>query len=209
MAVEGGQSFGTGGSPSEDVTAISPATVPLTDAWTPFAVVLSVPSVAGKTLGSNGNDYLALNFWTSAGSDLNARTNSLGLQAIGVDLWGIHIRTGTWTAADAELYRPRDPGTELVLCQRYYEVGNIGDDGGLGTKYGSAGAAKFNSSHVFQVTKRDAPAIAFTGTPQYTNCSALTSTGSPTGRSFTSRVTVTALGDYRCFDANWTADAEL
>jgi hypothetical protein len=121
MALEGVQNFGTGGSPSADVSAISPTTVTLTTSFAPFAVVLSVPSITGKTLGTNGNDVFAVNFWTSAGSDFNARTNSLGLQTIGVDLWGIHIRVGTWTAADATLYRPRDAGTELALCERYYQ----------------------------------------------------------------------------------------
>ena len=120
MAVEAEQGFGTGGSPSATVTGISVTTVALTATWAPFAVVMTIPSVTGKTLGSGDNDYLGLNFWTSAGSDFNARTNSLGLQTIGVDLWGVHIRVGTWTAADADLYRPRDPGTELALCQRYY-----------------------------------------------------------------------------------------
>ena len=120
MAVEGAQEFGTGGSPSATVTSINPTTVSLGAAWAPFAVVMNIPSITGKTLGANGNDRLALAFWTSAGSDWNARTNSLGLQTIGVDLWGIHIRVGTWTAADAALYRPRDPGTELALCQRYF-----------------------------------------------------------------------------------------
>ena len=123
MAVEAAQEFGTGGSPSAAVSGISPTTVTLTGSWAPFAVVIAVPSVAGKTLGSNGNDSFGVNFWTSAGSDYNARTNSLGLQTIGVDLWGIHIRVGTWTAADTALYRPRDPGTELALCQRYYYAG--------------------------------------------------------------------------------------
>ena len=126
MAVEALQSFGTGGSPSADVNGISPTTVALTTSWAPFAVVMAIPSVSGKTLGSGGNDFLALNFWSSAGSDYNSRTNSLGLQTISVDLWGIHIRIGTWTASDAALYRPRDPGTELALCQRYYEIGTGG-----------------------------------------------------------------------------------
>ena len=121
MAVEATQYFGSGGSPSAEVTGISPTTVALTTSWAPFAVVMAIPSVAGKTLGTDGNDCLRARFWTSAGSNFNARTNSLGLQNISVDLWGIHIRVGTWTAADAALYRPRDPGTELALCQRYYQ----------------------------------------------------------------------------------------
>ena len=126
MAVEAGQFFGTGGSPSASVLGISPTTVALTTSWAPFSVVMAIPSVAGKTLGSNGNDYLQVNFWASAGSDFNARTNSLGLQSISVDLWGVHVRVGTWIAADAALYRPRDPGTELALCQRYYQSNPCG-----------------------------------------------------------------------------------
>jgi hypothetical protein len=150
MAVEGIQNFGTGGSPSASVDSISPTTVTLGATWAPFAVVLTIPSITGKTLGSNLNDYLQVNFWTSAGSNFNARTNSLGLQTIGVDLWGIHIRTGTWTAADADLYRPRDPGTELALCQRYFEVisGQIS-----GTAFSTT---SLDFSAGFRVTKRTA-----------------------------------------------------
>ena len=121
MTLEAYQNFGTGGG-SVNVNVPSPTTITLGSTWAPFAVVMSIPSVATKTIGSGSNDHLGMNFWTSAGSDWNARTNSLGLQTIGVDLWGIHIRVGTWTAADAALYRPRDQGTEFALCQRYYEV---------------------------------------------------------------------------------------
>ena len=157
MAVEAAQEFGTGGSPSASVVSISPTTVTLTGSWAPFAVVITVPSVVGKTLGSNGNDSLGINFWTSAGSDYNARTNSLGLQTIGVDLWGIHIRVGTWTAADAALYRPRDPGTELALCQRYFEyVNNLN----LTTLYSAPStSAEVGTFWVFKVAKRAAPII--------------------------------------------------
>ena len=210
MVVEAEQMFGTGGSPSASVANIPSTTITLTGSWAPFAAVIAVPSITGKTLGTAGNDRLQINFWTSAGSSWNARSNSLGLQTIGVDFWGIHIRAGTWTSAATADYRPRDPGTELALCQRYYETGSISDDGGLGVKYGLAGAAKFNASHPFQVTKRALSTIAFTGTVQYSNCSAISAAaGSTAYRGFTSRVTVTASGDYRAFDGNWTADAEL
>ena len=123
MAVECAQFFGAGGvGVSPPVTAISTTTVALGSTWAPFATVMTIPTVFGKTLGTDGNDALVVYFWTSAGSDWNFRTNSLGLQAIGVDLWGIHIRQGTWTAAATADYRPRDPGTELALCQRFYEI---------------------------------------------------------------------------------------
>jgi hypothetical protein len=125
MAVELVQDFGTGGSPSADVE-VTGQTVTLTGSFVPFAVTFSVPSISGKTLGSNNNDYLLLNFWTSAGSDWNARTNSLGLQTIGVDLWGIHIKQGTHTTSAVDLYRQPEPWPELVRCQRYYRLSPLG-----------------------------------------------------------------------------------
>jgi hypothetical protein len=120
MVVEMEQNFGTGGSPSADVR-VSPVTITLTDSWAPFAVTFTVSSITGKTLGSNGNDHLAIAFWTSGGSDYNARTNSLGLQTIGVDLWGIHIKVGTHTAAATDRYRQPELGPELARCYRYYQ----------------------------------------------------------------------------------------
>lgn len=121
MAVGLDQNFGTGGSPSASVS-VAGKTVTLTGSWSAFAVTFDVPSIAGKTLGSNGNDSLSVVFWTSAGSNFNSRTNSLGLQTIGVDLWGIHIKLGTHTTAATALYKQPELGPELVKCLRYCEV---------------------------------------------------------------------------------------
>jgi hypothetical protein len=119
MALEVEQVFGTGGSPSSSVF-VSPQTVTLTSSWVSFALTFAVPSISGKTLGSNNNDTLNFNFWTSAGSAYNARTNSLGLQTIGVDLWGIHIKQGTHTTSAVDLYKQPELGPELARCQRYF-----------------------------------------------------------------------------------------
>jgi hypothetical protein len=121
MAVDLVQNFGTGGSPSAEVLGTG-QTVTLTSSWAPFALTFSIPSITGKTLGTNGNDYLQIDFWTSAGSDFNARTNSLGLQTIGVDLWGVHIKIGTHTTAATDLYKQPELGPELARCQRYCVV---------------------------------------------------------------------------------------
>ena len=150
MAVEITQQFGTGGSPSAEVL-LPPVTVTLGTVWAPFAATVAIPSIVGKTIGTGGTDTLPLRFWTSAGSDNNARTNSLGLQTIGVDLWGIHIRVGAWTAAAAADYRPRDPMTELALCQRYYEICNAV----VKPTANSTGMA-------FKVTKRGLPVLSTT-----------------------------------------------
>lgn len=205
MVVEGIQNFGTG-SPSPEVY-FSPNTIALSTSWAPFVAVMNVPSVIDKTLGT-ANDWLGIQFFTSAGPDYASRANALGLQNIGVDLWGIHIRHGTWTAAATADYRQRDPSTELLLCQRYYETGDIGTDGGLGVKYGAAGAVTmFNSAGSYKVTKRVNPNVVVVGTPQYLNCSTLAFAGGPT--SITTRVNVTALGLYRAWDCQWASDAEI
>jgi hypothetical protein len=119
VVLEPEQSFGTGGSPSANVQ-MAAQTVTLTGSWAAFAITVAVPSITGKTLGTNNNDCFSLNFWTSAGSDFNARTNSLGLQTIGVDLWGVHIKVGTHTTAATDLYKQPELGPESERCYRYF-----------------------------------------------------------------------------------------
>ena len=127
------------------MTGISPTTVTLTTSWAPFAVVLTIPSITGKTLGTALNDYLQIVLWESAGSTFNARANSLGLQTIAVDWWGLHIKVGTHAATAITDYYPRDPGTELKLCERYFQqwdfsanVGAPGATGLVATKFATA-----------------------------------------------------------------------
>jgi hypothetical protein len=119
MAIEAVQNFGTGGSPSAQVY-IPGQTIPLTDSFAPFAITMQIPSFTGKSLGSAGNDNLQFTFWTSAGSDYNVRSNSLGLQTIAVDLWGIHIRIGAHTTSAVNLYRAPTAADEFIRCLRYY-----------------------------------------------------------------------------------------
>jgi len=51
------QIFGTGGSPSTTV-GTSTGTLNLTTTWQKFEVTVTLPDITGKTLGTNGNDYL-------------------------------------------------------------------------------------------------------------------------------------------------------
>jgi hypothetical protein len=165
MAVEPFQSFGTGGSPSSAVL-VTPQTVTLTSSFAPFALTFAVPSISGKTLGTNANDYLGLNFWTSAGSDYNARTNSLGLQTIGVDLWGIHIKQGTHTTSAVDLYRQPELGPELARCQRYFWALKASAANGSYLRY-ATGSAHSTTAAAFTltppVTLRATPAVSFSG----------------------------------------------
>jgi microcystin-dependent protein len=61
LTLESVQFFGTGGSPSAtDILVISTPT--LTGVYSKFDVTFIVPSVGGKTLGSNNDDYLSIRF---------------------------------------------------------------------------------------------------------------------------------------------------
>ena len=160
VAVETDQYFGGGGSPSANVTTYQGA-ITLTSSWTPFAIVCAIPSVSGKTLGTDGADSLGVVFWTSAGSDWNARTNSLGLQTIGVDLWGVHIKVGTHTTAATDLYKQPEIGPEFARCQRFYYRSQ--EDGFA--RFGIVPQATTNreSPVFFGVTLRATPSVTISG----------------------------------------------
>jgi hypothetical protein len=118
IAVEFLQFFGSGGSPSAFVAGIGVTTCALTTAWQKFTVTVAVPSISGKTLGTSGNDFLSINFWFDAGSDLNARTNSLGQQSGTFDIAQVQLEAGDV----ATPFEHRSIGQELALCQRYYSI---------------------------------------------------------------------------------------
>ena len=66
------QFFGTGGSPSATVTTTVATSITLTSEWTQYTGQVTVPSVAGKVFGSNGDDSLNL----CIGLPLNVVSNS-------------------------------------------------------------------------------------------------------------------------------------
>ena len=117
MSVEVYQQFGAGGSTS---VATFAGKVPLTGSLEPFSAVVNVPSIVGKTIGSSG-DHVQVGFFTSAGTGLDARTDSLGIQTIGVDLWGVHILSGTHDVEACDNYVAPRVVDELPRCQRYYQ----------------------------------------------------------------------------------------
>jgi hypothetical protein len=118
ISVELGQGFGSGGSPSADVTTLA-GKVTLSTSWARYSVTVAVPSISGKTLGTAANtSKLDVRFWVSAGSDFNARTGTLGIQSNTFEIWGVQAEAGSiltpFQTASGTLQG------ELALCQRYY-----------------------------------------------------------------------------------------
>jgi hypothetical protein len=117
IAIEFTQNFGTGGSPSAEVPAIGVVKKTLTTSWQKITHTVTITSISGKTLGSNNNDMLRLYIWFDAGSDYNSRTDSLGQQSGTFDIAQVQVEPGPV----ATPFERRPIGTELALCQRYYE----------------------------------------------------------------------------------------
>lgn len=109
------QDFGSGGSALTygTTTEVKKA---LSTSWQRFSFVTTLPSLSGKTIGTNNSVVLTL--WTSAGTNLNSVTNSLGIQSATVDFWGVQVETGS-VATDFQT-ATATIDEEIAACQRYY-----------------------------------------------------------------------------------------
>jgi hypothetical protein len=116
IATEFSQNFATGGSPSSIVNGIGVTTHSLTTSWQKFTTTVSIPSISGKTLGSDGNDYFHLVIWFDSGSTYSSRNNSLGQQSGTFDIAQVQLEEGPV----ATPFEQRPITMELSLCQRYY-----------------------------------------------------------------------------------------
>jgi hypothetical protein len=118
IAVEIEQNFGSGGSPSASVQTLA-AKNQITTSWQRYSATVTVPSIAGKTIGTNANtSHVRIIFWVSAGSNFNARLDSLGIQSNTFDIWGVQLEAGS-VATPFKRHEPSLQG-ELAACQRYY-----------------------------------------------------------------------------------------
>jgi hypothetical protein len=163
------QNFGTGGSPSAKVTANGVAIAP-TASWARYSVTLSVPSTAGKTLGTNNDHSTQLVFYLSCGSSFSAASGGVGAQSGTVYLWGVQLEIGT---VATPLEKP-DPQQDLAKCQRFYQIVSVADG-----SYSTAGGNIYKS-WTLPVAMRTTPTVALT-IPSYNNASGLTNSGSAFG----------------------------
>jgi hypothetical protein len=116
ISIELVQYFGTGGSPSAEVTSIGVTKVSVGTSWQKVTVTTTLPSISGKTLGTDGNHQTTLNIYFDAGSDFNARTDTLGQQSGTFEIAQVQLEPGPV----ATPFEQRPIGTELALCQRYF-----------------------------------------------------------------------------------------
>ena len=112
------QKFGSGGSPSAQVDTPAGA-VTISTSWARYSATVAVPSISGKTLGTSNGDSLTTTLFVSAGSNYNTFASSIGNQNNTFSLWGVQVEAGS-TATPFQT-ATGNKGTELELCQRYYQ----------------------------------------------------------------------------------------
>jgi hypothetical protein len=100
------QNFGTGGSPSSTVninnSSGSWSVWPTSNGAQHASFTFSIPTISGKTIGSNGNDALMVIIPFSG--------------TFSVSLWGVQLEEGNV----ATPFEYRLPSIELMLCYRYF-----------------------------------------------------------------------------------------
>lgn len=140
------QHFGSGGSPSAGVAVEnSPTIATLTTSWQRVTYTFDMDSISGKTLGTNGDDYLAvyLQFPTS--------------DTYSVDLALLQLEVGE----QATPFEHRSYGDELARCLRYF---NRAEDTGA-SEYRWAFPIQASSSvfrrlnYIFPVPMRVTPSL--------------------------------------------------
>ena len=144
------QSFGSGGSPSATVT-VAGQSVTTSATPTRYSLTFSLPSIAGKTLGTNGNSFTGLNLYFSGATDQNATNGSVGVQTGFFYLWGVQVEIGS---VATPLEKP-DPQVDLANCQRFYQAATFTYAGPAAT----AAAGVGNTGWALPVQMRVAPAV--------------------------------------------------
>jgi len=102
------QVFGSGGSPSGNVQTTFANNVSVGTSWTRYSYTVDLPSISGKTIGTNNDSYLAIRIQHPLGAG-NTFT---------FDYWGWQVEAAN-TATAFQTATGTIQG-ELAACQRYY-----------------------------------------------------------------------------------------
>jgi hypothetical protein len=148
----------------------------------------------GSTLSGTSGAWAATNYDSATGA-----VSVVGTSGATFYITGVQLEKGsTATSFDFRSY-----GTELALCQRYYQTGGLAFSG-YNTTGGSVGGIA-----PFAVTMRSTPTVTYTDTLN-TNTAAGTSQSNLGSTTYAAggETTVSATGGYR-FARTYTSSAEL
>lgn len=142
------QNFGTSGGPSSAVTTTI-GTITVTGSWARFSATVTLPSISGKTIGTDENSYLEIQF------DVGGGTGNLYLYGIQLE------QNSTRTAFEREPIQQT-----LAKCQRYYVLIAQGVNAMI-SDWHYYSATEAYSTLRFPVEMRSAPTADFTSGSNY------------------------------------------
>lgn len=135
--------YGSGGTPTVSGTnTTNLGNVNLTSSWQKYSLTATLPSLVGKTLGTDGNHCFRLDFGFTFSPDRNEVVN-FGMTA---------GQSGTFDIAQVQLeegsiatpFENRPYGLELILCQRYLPLKiQAGYYGSYGSGYVAIGSTTY------------------------------------------------------------------
>lgn len=182
------QSFGTGGTFSATVDTDIATNIAVGTSWQKHTFTGTLPSISGKTIGTDNNDRLNCSF----------RLPLTGTFTF--DIAKVQLEPGPI----ATPFEHRPIGTELALCQRYYQQsrGNVSRFSGNVTS-----AADYYATAVFMTAMRAVPIVTLSNSAN-TNFPATAKTVTPLEQGYAEIRTANGSGP-AVFQSAWTADAEL
>ena len=110
------QNFGSGGSSAVNV-APTTSKQAISTSWARYSFIISIPSISGKTLGAGNHLFILLT--QSAGTARASYTDSIGIQSVTIDYWGVQVEAGS--VATAFQTATGTLAGELAACMRYYQ----------------------------------------------------------------------------------------
>lgn len=192
------QNFGSGGSPSASVLTTIQQSQAVTTAWTKYTYTFTVPSVSGKTLGTTANSsYLEIYMFPLVAGNAGRS----------IDIANVQLESGPIASS----FEQRPIGTELALCQRYYEqnTNNTGVTANYLISYGIGGSNAISTFFPFVVEKRRKADLAF----NFSYINAAFSRADATNTGFILQITSSSASMAQVQVSNgavaWTANAEL
>jgi hypothetical protein len=200
-------SGGTGG------TSSVAQNVSITTSWQRYTMTFTLPTLAGKTVGSGSSLYWQFEVSSTA--------------AVTFDITGVQLESGS--VATAFRRNANSIQGELAACQRYYEKSyNLdvapGASTSIGRIYGSGSAPTtgfLSHSFIFKVTKRGTPVVVCYDSNGLINAvnRDYIGTGTSAGNAVSIPATVTSTSHFLAYSsgtynatalsAHFTSDAEL
>lgn len=205
IAIEWQRDYGTGVASAAEVLIALATKIAITAEWATYKLLVTLPSVAGKIIGPNDDDYVTPVWFYDAGSGWNERTQALGQQSGVFDLARVGWLAGDLTA-HPDPFSLLDTAHDPVRCLAYARMGE-GHEALKSAAPVEAGRAYW-SSVSFGAPMRAKPKVTLVSKGQ-SGFGSASGTVDATRFGFNECRVATATGSCGWFWSRWLADAEF